>query len=292
MEIINSENFSRKEILSGYLNNLGYQKDGEKLNKSLITYEINNGGLGKFPFFIIIDTNHPDFCNKVPIFHKRMSCLSGIVKTIRDHDTSKNHFNRKFQDSDYTKIPMSEDIKQEGSLFIGNINWTGVEHLEKVLHHFGLPNFNFPEPSAMITPEAVFLFQLGYKVSQNKEKNNRLTGDKSYGDILTAHVEHAKIIEPTPKNENEIPFQWKIKVSINRENSSLYSDLLKKNIRKICNVIIRDCGSPAYREKKKKSSTKEDNKDTIFFRTNEEGIRAVAKMLNDVQYLISLPTGQ
>lgn len=273
-------NLPRKEQLNNQLEDIGYTKISDNVyNKSLLTYNIVKEGTGKFPFQFTINQNHPDLCNKEPDEYKRKLMMDGIIFKLLDANPT--HINKSIKEPDFTTYAMSDDFSQDQGLLTGRINWTGIVYLDKVFEQLQVPGFYSEYYKAMKLPKAKFLKDLGFSISRNKEKDNRLTGDLSF-----CHVEHAQIIEPTPEQESYVPYEWKVRLDI--KNNSLFTKILKKDVRKICVQIIKKHGSPKYRDGEKNYL----QRNPIFFRVDDTGVEKVVEMTKTVQHLISMPTGQ
>jgi len=280
--MVETENtLSRKEQLKIQLEDIGYIKtnSGDGYNKSLITYNIIKEGTGEFPFQVTINQNHPDLCNQEPDDYRRKLMMDGIIFKLLDANST--HINKSIKDNDFTIYPMSKDFSQDQGLLTGRINWPGIMYLDKVFEQLQVPNFDSEYYKAKKLPKAKFLEDLGFSISRNKEKNNRLVGNLSF-----CHVEHAQITEPTPEQESYVPYEWKVRLDI--KNNSIFTKILKKDVKKICVQIIKEHGSPKYRDGEKNYL----KRNPIFFRVDDAGVEKIARIPKTVQHLISMPTGQ
>jgi len=276
-----SSNLEPKITLINKLLDYGYESQGAEYKKSFVSYSITKDGNGKFPLIMSVNLDHPDAINISGSKEKSEVIIRSLFDILTDKDDIDIHINKNPQKPDYTKESMSSSFIKESNLIIADSNWTGVEYIEKVFEQLKVPNFDNEYREAKKLPKAKFLKDLGFKISRNKEKENRLTGD-----LLFCHVEHAKINNPTPEQESYVPYEFKIRLNFN--DNSLYSKMLIKDVKKMSVQIIKVNGSPKYRDGEKTYL----EKNPIFYRVDDGGVVGVVEMIKTVQNLISIPTGQ
>lgn len=278
--LLNQEGNKKTELIKK-LQNYGYEpsQNGQDYSKSFVSLGIIHNGMGEFPLLMCLDLNHQDAIDITGNKKKTEHIINTLLFTLSDKDDI--HINKNPQDPDFTKESMSGTHLKGSDTIIADLNWAGVEYLEKVLEQLEVPGFDAEYREAIKLPKARFLKNLGFFINRNKEKNNRLTGDLSF-----CHVEHAKITQPTPEQLSYVPYEWKIRLDI--ENNSLFTKILKKDVRKMSLQIIKKYGSPKYRDGKKNYL----QKDPIVFRVNDTGVEKIAEMTKIAQNLISMPTGQ